>query len=242
MINPLPNNNPTMPASNGTPPPASPPFQEPPAGPGERRVAPIWMAPEDFTRTQNELRTLREYKAEQEKLAELAEADRVKLLTDKGQIEEAYNMQKLRYEQKLTEASTRAQTIEKQWLEEKRVAAINEALEGRQFAGVDPKATAKLVRTLLESEIEAVMGEGASPVIRDRKTLRPAVDYLPERLNSPDLALFFKAETRGGAGTDGTRTPANQPKPAEGSYEAWAADYRKRREDFLKGRIPGVVA
>jgi hypothetical protein len=213
-----------------------PDLNRPPAGPGENRVQPIWVAPDDWHRQQNELRNLREFRAEQDKIAERAEAERIKLLTDKGQIEEAYNALRGRYEKQLVEQTTRAERIEKQWLGEKSQAVISEALAGKRFAGVNPKATADMVRQLLGQEIEAVIGPEGTPVIRDRKTLRPAMDYLLERLDSPDLGLFFEAQNRGGAGTDGARPAAPNGKHGDPN-EAFAATYLAQREAARNARF-----
>jgi hypothetical protein len=218
-------------------PPPHPDLAKPPAAPGEQRVQPIWVAPDDWSRQQNEMRALREFKAEADKATERAEAERIKLLTDKGQIEEAYGSLKSRYEAKLAAETTRAQTVEKQWLEEKRTTEVDRALAGRAFSGVDPNATAALVRRLLGEEIEAVLGPEGKPDIRDRKTLRPAADYLKERLDSPDLAIFFAATNRGGAGTDGARPAAATPNPTGDPNKAFAEAYLRRRADAQAARF-----
>ena len=60
----------------------------------------------------------------------------------------------------------------------------------------------------------------------DRETRRPAADYLKERLDSPEFAVFFTATHRGGAGSDGTRTQAANG--TEDPTSEYMREYRER--------------
>ncbi len=218
--------------------PPHPDLTREPARPGEARVNPIWVNPDDWNRTQNEIRSLQDFKRNVDKELEMREAERIKTLAEKGQVEEALSTLRAGYEKKFTEMSTRAQDVESKWLEERRNAAINDTLAGRQFTGADPKATAAILRRVLEQEIEAVRDANGNPVIRDRLTLRPAAEYLQERLNSPDLAVFFAPfNPRGGAGTDGARPAAASPKSPEDPNMAFAAAFMKKKEEARNARF-----
>lgn len=214
-----------------------PDFNLAPAKPGESRAQTMWVAQDEWRQIHNELRTLREFRDEQDKVAELAEAERVKLLTDKGQIQEAFGILQKKSESKINDAVNRARTIETKWLGEKSQAVINEAIAGKRFTGIDPKATAAMVRQLLGTEIEAILGPEGDPIIRDKKTLRPALDYLAERLNSPEFSLFFEASNRGGAGTDGARPAAGVNGKSGDPNKAFAEAYRQQQEDARNARF-----
>ena len=211
-------NNPhTQPAPVAYPQPApapvpqpAPPFQQPPAGPGEQRSAPIWMSQEDHAARENKLRELTDFKREYDRIMELKEAERVKLMADKGQIEQALTELRSNYEKKIADTQQRASSIEQNWLRKETALVITDALAGREFVG-DPQETSQMVRELLDREVEAVIGTDGAPYVRDRVTLRPAADYLRERLASPRFAIFFRAKSGGGSGTDGTRTDATPP-------------------------------
>lgn len=208
--------------------PKHPDLQRPPAAAGEVRPATIYMNPEEYTRKEQELQQLREYKAQQQALYDQAEAARIKALADKGQIEEAFKQMQERHQAEAAKYREQAITIEREWLRERSDTEINAVLAGRTFAGADPQATAAIVRRLLSDEVEAVRDAQGNPVIRDRKTLRPAAEYLKERLEAPDMAIFFAATHRGGSGTDGARPAAATPKAQPGSFEEWAEAYREQ--------------
>lgn len=208
--------------------PKHPDFQQPPAAQGEARPATIYMKPEEYTQLQQELQNLRDYRSQQQALYDQAEAARIKAMADKGQTEEAFKQLQEKHQSEIARIREQAVTIEREWLGERRDSAINAALAGRSFSGSDPQATAAIVRRLLSEEVEAVRDASGSPVIRDRKTLRPAADYLKERLESPELAIFFAANHRGGSGTDGARPAAATP-TQPGSFEDFAKAFRDRQ-------------
>ena len=76
--------------------------------------------------------------------------------------------------------------------------------------------------------METVRDPQGTPLTRSRSDLRPAADYLKARLESPELAFFFAASSRGGSGSDGTRPPAPPQPPAavlapDQQVKAWQA-------------------
>lgn len=199
--------NPTQQPTQPTP--ASPVFQQPPAGPGENRPAPIYLDPSVWQATNQRLAELEQAHARSLRERDEAEAERLKSSAKAGELEKSWEENDKRWEKKYREVEQSRAEIESKWLGEKKTAAIAEALNGREFAGTDPAATAALVRKLLADEVEASRDSQGNPTVYDRATRRPASEYLRERLNSPDLAIFFKASNRGGAGGDGTRTAGN---------------------------------
>lgn len=229
---------PAPPAAPATPPPPPAPgqTQSPPAPqPAADAPKPIVLLPDDYSALQRELLELRNFRTQTQAQVEAAEAERLKVLAAKGQAEDAMNQLKSAYETKVGALQSRAETIEQQWLSEKKTGAIAAALSGLEFAGVDPTVTAKHVRQLLEGEIESVLDRDGRPTVRDRQTLQPAEKYLRERLASPEFALYLKPTGRPGSGADGSR-PAHQhgaggePKP--GSLEAIVADWRGRQGQY----------
>jgi hypothetical protein len=237
------NPNPAQPAPTTgqnpqTTPPPHPDFGKPPAAPGEVRPAPVMLAPDDYLAINRELERLRGVERQTQAALDAAEQQRLKVLAEKGSIEEAMNGLRQSYEAKVQAEADRARQVETQWLGEKKVSAIAEALAGRQFAGSDPKATAAMVRRLLESEVEAVRDNAGNPVVRHQATLRPAADYLKERLESPEFAVFFAATNRGGSGSNGAIPAAPTPSNPS-SYDAFAQAYRERMAAYQQARIPG---
>jgi hypothetical protein len=212
-----------------------PDFAKPPAQAGESRSANIWVKPEEWTAQQSRLQALEEYKAQQDQIAELKEAERLRLLAEKGQVEEAFKQMKAMSDKTLQTIQAERDQIRVSWLNEKRVQAVNEALAGRQFVGKDAEArnrTAAAIRKVLELDLEAIIGPDGAPIVRDRATLEPAVEFLRKRLDSPDWefnGLLAPNKPSGGSGTDGTRPPAtpNTPPPAamspEETVKAWQA-------------------
>jgi hypothetical protein len=168
------------------------------------------------------------FKQEAQKQFEAKEAERLAALAKAGKIEEALTETRNQGEIKHREAEQRYQALESAWLAEKKAVEIAAALNGRSFVGQDPAKTAALVRRLLADEIEAARDSQGNPIVYDRTTRRPASDYLRERLDSPEFAVFFAPTQRGGAGTDGTRS-AGPPQPIQpGSVEAIAARYKEQ--------------
>jgi hypothetical protein len=195
---------------NPNPTPSHPDFQKPPAVAGESRPAPIYMDPSAYQAMLAERDELLQFKAGATKERDRIEAERIAALAKAGQVEEALTETRKQWEAKHRESEQKYQQVETSWLTEKKTAAIAEALNGREFAGTDPAKTAALVRRLLADEVEAARDSQGLPIVFDRATRRPATEYLRERLEAPEFALFFKASNRGGAGSDGTRAASTQ--------------------------------
>ena len=222
--------NPGAPAAptNGPPPPAHPDLSRPPAEQPRAAAPTIYMTPEQYAAQQAEMSRLQGVEAAVRAQMEAAENARLKALAEKGQIEEAFTQNRKTYEETVAKERAERLQTETAWFAEKTSSAIASALNGRSFAGSDPAATAALVRRLLEGEIETVRDPQGTPLTRSRADLRPAADYLKARLDSPEFAVFFAPQSRGGSGGDGTR-PAGTPQPqAPGSLEAIAARFKEQ--------------
>jgi hypothetical protein len=193
------------------------------------------MSPDEWAAHQQEVKTLKEWKQQNDQILEMKENERLRALAEKGQVEQAFNEVKTANEKRMAELNTRLEQRERAWLDERRTQTINEAMAGLIFVGKDDEArsrTAAMVRRLLELDIEAVIGPTGAPNVRDRKTLQPASDYLKMRLTAPDsefAALLAPRAPGGGSGTDGTRTlaitPSNDP---TGDYMKSIREMRER--------------
>jgi hypothetical protein len=166
------------------------------------------------------------FKADALRQMEAKEAERLDALAKAGKWEESHEALRKEAENGKREWQSKYEQLDSRVLAKVRDATIAEALNGRSFAG-DPVKTAALVRRLLADEIETSRDAQGNEIVYDRVTRRPAADYLKERLESPDFAIFFTANNRGGAGTDGTRS-AGPPTPQQpGSLESIAARYKQ---------------
>jgi hypothetical protein len=186
------------------------------------------MTPEQYAAQMSEMTRLQGVEAAVRAQLEQAENARLKALAEKGQIEDALAQGRKQWED--AAAKERAEKIQTEtaWFGEKTASAIATALNGRVFAGTDPTATAALVRRLLEGEIETVRDAQGLPLTRSRTDLRPAADYLKARLDSPEFGVFFAPASRGGSGTDGTRSAGNPtPQTPPTALDASVAAYHK---------------
>jgi hypothetical protein len=195
------------------------------------------MNPDQWAAHQQHVQSLEESKRLHDKMLEEKEGERLRLMAEKGQIEQAFKEMRTTWEQKQQETQARLVERERAWLNERRTQVINEVMTGRSFVGADEQArvrTANMVRRLLEQEIEAVIGPDGAPDVRHRSSLRPARDYLLEKFTSPDSelsVLLAPSRSSGGAGTDGTRPPANpnNTPPEPGSIADQVAKFNASR-------------
>jgi hypothetical protein len=209
----------------------------PPVGAaGEPSVPPtIPLTVEEYQRLRSLEKQLEEFQKIQQSALEAKEAERLRALAEKGQIEEALAQQRKAWEQKHAEAVSRYGQLEQQIHAERKNTAIAEAFHGRSFIGETPEqraTTAAMVRRLLHDDFETTRDASGSLVVREKVSGRPAAEVLRERLDSPQFAIFFAPSSRGGSGSDGTRSPAN-PQPIQpGSLEAIASEWRNRQTQY----------
>jgi hypothetical protein len=195
----------------------------------------IPLSVEEYQRLRSLEKQLEEYRDLQQSMLEAKEVERLRVLAEKGQVEEALAQQRKTWEQKHAEAVSRYTQLEQQVHAERASAAIAESFYGRTFVGDTPEqrsATAAMVRRLLQDEFETTRDASGSLTVRDKVSGRPAAEVLRERLNSPQFAIFFAPSSRGGSGSDGTRLPASLQPNQPGSLEAIVSDWRNRQNKY----------
>jgi len=201
-------------APGGPAPQQAQPVQPPP--PAEPPGTRIPLDFDEYKRLTGLEKEYQEMLRQQQQELEAKEEERLKALAAKGNLEEAFGTYKSNYETKVSQYQELLTQRENAWLGAEKNRVISEVLASIQLVGEDPSKTAKMVRRLLEDEVEAVIGKDGLPVIRDKERGRPALDFLKERLDSPDFAPFIAAKSRGGAGTDGTRSQAAPQRAPDG--------------------------
>lgn len=218
----------------------NPAFQRPPVGaPGGPPIPPtVPVTVDEYKRLRDIEQQLNEFQRTQQAALEAKEAERIKALAEKGQIEEALNQTRASWEQKHNDALSRYTQLEKQVFAERRDSVISSAFRGRQFVGQTPDqqaSTASMLQRLIEDKFETTRdGASGALVVREKGTGRPAADVLKSLLDSPEYALFFMPTTRGGSGSDAFRAPAPPPNapPQPGSLEAIAAQMREKQGQY----------
>ena len=221
----------------GQAPAPQPDTASPPAASPGKAAAPttIPLSVEEYQRLRSLERQIDEFQKLQQSTLEAKEADRLRLLAEKGQIEEALDQQRRAWEQKHTEVLNRYNQLEQQVHTERRNVAIIEALHGRSFIGDTAEqrsATAAMVHRLLQDEFETTRDASGALIVREKVTGRPAAEVLRERLDSPQFAIFFTPSFRGGSGADGTRPPTGPKLTQPGSLDAIVADWRNRQTQY----------
>jgi len=223
-------------------------FTKPPAAPGENRTAPaptpaavptmVTLTVDEYQRFRSTEQQFNEFKQQQQAALEAKEQERIRALADKGQTEEALKAHRQLFEAKQLEAESRYAALEQRVFDRERSSVIGEVLAGRTIAGETPEVRegrAKILRMLLQEQVEVSRDASGEIVVRDRASGRPAADVLRERLSDDQsLAIFFAPNTRGGSGTDGTRAPAakDNGQHAPGSLEAIAARFKAQQGKY----------
>jgi len=190
---------------------------------------------EEYHRLRSLEKQLEEFQKGQQAALESKEAERLRALAEKGQIEEALDQQRKSWEQKHAEALSRYTQLEQQVHAERKNTAIMEGFHGRSFVGETPEqkaAAAAMVRRLLQDDFETTRDASGALVVREKISGRPAAEVLRERLDSSQFAIFFAPSSRGGAGTDGTRPPPSPQSTQPGSLDAIVADWRNRQSQY----------
>jgi hypothetical protein len=190
---------------------------------------------EEFQRLRSLEKQLEEFQRVQQSTLEAKEAERLRALAEKGQIEEALAQQRKTWEQKHAEVVSRYTQLEQQIHAERKNGAIAEAFHGRSFVGETPdqrSATAMMVRRLIQEDFETTRDASGALVVREKASGRPAAEVLRERLDSPAYAIFFAPSSRGGAGSDGTRPPVSPHSAAPGSLDSIVSEWRNRQSQY----------
>lgn len=204
----------------------------------------IPLTVEEYQRFRSIEKQLEEIQSQQQSALEAKEAERLKVLAEKGQVEDALNEQRKSWEQKHAEAQNRFAQLEQQIQAERKNTLIAETLRGRQFVGETAEqrsAAAAMVHRLLQDDFETTRDTSGIVVVREKTTGRPAAEAIRERLESPQFALFFAAASRGGAGSDGTRGPVHPKQSQPGSLEAIVSQWKARQNAYQSFGLHPVV-
>lgn len=124
----------------------------------------------------------------QESARKTAEAEAMAAAA-KGQNEQ---LQKL-----LADRDAQSAKIRDAWLGEALDRVVASTLAGKAWVSEDATRHAAHI---LRGDLESVLGDDGRPIVRDRKTGRPAVDVISERLGSAEFAHYLKAPNQGGSG------------------------------------------
>jgi hypothetical protein len=211
------------------------PVVEPSAPPPPPAPPTVPLSAEEYQRLRSLEKQLEEFQKLQQSALEAKEAERLRLLAEKGQIEEALAQQRTAWEQKHAYVLSRYSHLENQVHTERKNMAIVEAFHGRTFVGETAEqrnATAAMVRRLLEDDFETTRDASGTLVVREKLTGRPVADVLRERLDSRQFAIFFAPSSRGGSGADGSRPPAGPQMGQPGSLDAIVANWRNKQTQY----------
>ncbi len=208
------------------------------------------LAVDEYQRLRGIETQLAQFQAAKDAEIAAKEAERIKALADKGQVDQALEESRKAYEARLNESTAKYADLERQVFNERKGAVIVGAFAGRSFVGQtaeEQARTASQVRTLLEGQFETVRDATGSLVVRDKVTGRPAADVIRETLDSPAFAHFLAP--KGGTGTGGgaaDRTAKQEegkeedgPKP--GSLEWHAAQFKAKQEKYRAKGLKPIV-
>lgn len=209
--------------------PASDTFRNPPATEGH-----MFVPSAEFKSMQDQLARLRDIEARQ---AKDAEAARVKELQRQAKDDPiaALDAQRANFEAQQAALQDRITAMENERLSERLDAEIDTVLSGFDFAGDTPEERAfhrQILKDHLRPQFEAIKTPAGTITVRERVSYRPADAVLRERLSGKALALFLAPTSRGGSGTDGTRTPATQQQAELNDVQKSVIAFNKQRTAY----------
>jgi hypothetical protein len=174
----------------GPPPVAAPAAPAAPVG--------VTLTPEQwaaYTSTQSRLAELES--AEQKRAAEARETE-IKALQAKGQIEQAFALQRQQAETQLETERKKLRDIEDRAKRYALDGELGRALSGHQLVTGGAEHLTKLLRD--EFQVEA---QGDSFVVRS-KDFRPVGEFIGSMLGRPEYSCFVRAQNPGGGTAGGT--------------------------------------
>jgi len=198
------------PTPTPTPAPAVVSDAPPPAAtPGAPAIVPI---PQDeLDSLKASAARLAQLEAEGRQRDEAATAERIKMMTEKGQVEAALNTIQQESAARLrAESDARLRTEERA----KKYALDNELTRALSSHPLLP-GSAEQLTAILRSQLQ-VEAQGDSYVVRTPAFV-PAADHVSATLAKPEFAHFLRPQGAGGAGAGGANaapTPAANPTPA----------------------------
>ena len=179
--------------------------------------------------------------AQQQEIEEM-QAKFGKLATDDPQ--RAIIEQREYWEKEANKLKGEKAELETRWLGEKCNYTINSALAGVAFAGDTPEERAEAaqdLRELIAKDFHAVRNALGEIEVREKVSGRPAAEVLHERLAGRRYARFLAPSSRGGSGSDGTRSLAQpaQPPSQLTDFQRQQAQYIQSRQGGFGGQYPG---
>lgn len=223
---------------NGTPPPApaaatppAPAQAQPTSPPQPPEPTKIHLSVEEYQQFTRASARLAEIEAENRRQAEAKEQERLRIMAEKGQAEQALNTLREAKEVEIRKAEERYATLEQKWLGEKKAVTIAGALDG-----VKPLSAvaAQQMKQLIDLRLIASLDANGQPLVKDAATGRPAAEYIKEAIASGEFDHFLEPGSRGGAGAAGT----HRPEPARTPVSPIAQQLRNaiaRQQDEAPG-------
>jgi hypothetical protein len=192
---------------------------------------------EDYQRFLEAQKRLSDIDAENKRALEAKENERLKVMAEKGQAEQALAELREKMADELRAERERANALEAHILNGEKTNVITGGLLGTEFVS---EAAANHVRMILEPRFEAVRDAAGKVTVRDKQTLKPATEVIKEWLSSDEAAHFRKASTQGGAGAKGTdirpsANPGQQPTDAASMLIELARTQHAQRDDSYFG-------
>lgn len=173
----------------------APPQQQPaPAAP----PAYVQVTPDQFKGFLDAQSRLSQIEAERAQRDAEAASERQKLLVEKGQIQEAWDLYKGQVEPQLESQRQRAERYQRQLHAEAMGRAVAEGFAGVAFVSESAKAQAlRHAASLLEVHEDAQ----GNLAVRQPGTGIASSEFLRAQVASPEFAHFLKADTKGGSGS-----------------------------------------
>lgn len=234
-------------STEGNPVPASAapvPTQVIPPGSIPTAVSPpmVNVLLDDVQRWRSQAAEFEQFKAAQARDLAAKEQERLNALAESGKWKQSLDETRASYDKQLGESQLRYSQLEQTVYAKETRTTLAQALTGRAFVGKTPEdqsAVASQLIGILEPQFETSRSADGGFVVRHKVTGRPATDVLKEALSSPAYAHFFSAETRGGSGTDATRSPGN-PQQTSG-LDALERDFFARQGQWAGIGLGGTA-
>jgi hypothetical protein len=225
-----------MPDETVSPPPVPP---IPPVTPAVLQVhAADWQA------AQAKITELEQYRAKIETDRTTAERSRLEEAAKSSNMAEELRKLQEANQLRYSEMEARYNKLETETLAAEHGAVLSAVLNGVELIGDDADERAELaamIRRDLSGDIEAVRDSAGRVVVREKKTYKPAIEYLREQLASRRFHRFIRASAKPGSGSGPNliRTPPGTTPDEPGSLNAIVADWQRRQQAFQSFGLRG---
>lgn len=169
----------------------------------------VQLSPAEFQQLLADRAERDQFRTEKDRLAVEEEQKQLRIMAEKGQVEEAFAQFRTSQEKEIQAREQKAATYRDRLLRGERDTVLARALIGftwrDDFAGAQAAA-------LLSPALDSVEGADGSVQVVERTTRRPAAEWIKDQMASPAYAGFLKATTTGGAGGGGGNPPPEEKK------------------------------